>query len=293
MLTLVSLRLGACAAEDATFEDLLDAVKNLRQPEKLESLRKVVFETAREVLLFDLDILLLIEAWPHLEVLSINEKCGWKIQPSVTLEGLRCIVKGLPHLKELHIAIDAIDVEPGCDIGHGYPESRYPEFRLDLLDSSIGAEIEDVAAYIGDIFRERELQLDAYQLAWDFHPLPPDLLVENALYQQGWRDVHKLLCEAQDTWSSDGEGSGQSSCSASDVDEGEGSGGEEVSDESASCASAYPRLVGYFVRFEPNAATTINGGLVEVWSDQPLDVVPGSNDSRAERDHLFPVRARL
>ncbi|EIW75690.1 hypothetical protein CONPUDRAFT_85380 [Coniophora puteana RWD-64-598 SS2] len=235
----VNLHLGAGFIEATAFEDLIRVLVDSEHTDKMEALRieeltfhradgdgvtmpvmeplfafanlrELFIDVLRVVRLDDGDILRMAEAWPNLERFSINMRSGWKQESSITLRGLRSLVERLPHLFELRIAIDASAEVEGLDLGAFELAPGYAAnddcmlFRLDLLDSKIGDNHNEVAAYIADIFRGYDLQLEDVPLAWTFGFVPRDLLAECMLYKPGWNHVSNLLYAAtEEAWGKD------------------------------------------------------------------------------------------
>ncbi|EIW86064.1 hypothetical protein CONPUDRAFT_140795 [Coniophora puteana RWD-64-598 SS2] len=133
---------------------LLFKIDDMRSLFPFRSLSSIDIDTRRAVGLDDVTLLQMTEAWPGLNSLVINELTGWTIQPRVTLRGLRDMLKKLPQLKKLTVAIDgdsvlAEDIKMK-NLGHF---SICRPFTLNLLDSRITASsVPEAAAFLADIF---------------------------------------------------------------------------------------------------------------------------------------------
>jgi len=75
----------------------------------------------------DDDIRMMARAWPHLELLKINEDQDFGETPRITLSGIRDLLDACPSLKTLALTIHVDSADRGS-----------PEWQLDRLDSPEG-----------------------------------------------------------------------------------------------------------------------------------------------------------
>ncbi|EIW85496.1 hypothetical protein CONPUDRAFT_150305 [Coniophora puteana RWD-64-598 SS2] len=113
----------------------------------------VCVDTAHEIQLDNASLLQMAESWPVLESLEINPRKGWGRRSCITLHGLRTMLKRLPKLTTLAIAIDAQAVKLHIteDDQYGQYQITRP-FKLNVLDSRIGCNHAEVAAFLSDLF---------------------------------------------------------------------------------------------------------------------------------------------
>ncbi|EIW78556.1 hypothetical protein CONPUDRAFT_167546 [Coniophora puteana RWD-64-598 SS2] len=134
----------------------------LRPALRLSSLASFDINTDRSVQLNNDDLLEMASAWPKLGNLSLNYHSGWRIHSQATLIVLRGLLDRLPRLKRLSIAVDAeralTDDKILQELTHSSsinPRTAVPAFKLDLLDSRIGAGariINAIAEFLSDLF---------------------------------------------------------------------------------------------------------------------------------------------
>ncbi|EIW85527.1 hypothetical protein CONPUDRAFT_142055 [Coniophora puteana RWD-64-598 SS2] len=134
---------------------------------KFRNLSTVCINTHREVTLGGPDLLAMADAWPNLGTLQINDDWGWRVRSTVTLPDVRAMLRRLPKLEMISLAVDCETAELNTLSDEQYGKFRVERpFQAQFLDSRIGGNLADIAAFLSDLFPgiEDRAALDCWSL---------------------------------------------------------------------------------------------------------------------------------
>ncbi|EIW85497.1 hypothetical protein CONPUDRAFT_142036 [Coniophora puteana RWD-64-598 SS2] len=156
---------------------------------QFHKLTVVNIDTPREIDLDDAALLDMAHAWPTLTSLKINPVFGWRLRSRVSLHGLCAVIRQLPGLSTLSIAIDADGAAlDAIDEEYGQFLVTRP-FALDLLDSRVGVNYAEVAAFFSALFPG--MAKDSDILYWRFPglTLPVEMANDSRVHRERWAIV--------------------------------------------------------------------------------------------------------
>ncbi|EIW86120.1 hypothetical protein CONPUDRAFT_148229 [Coniophora puteana RWD-64-598 SS2] len=118
-----------------------------------QHLHFVTISTQRRVELDDDALMQMAEAWPNLSYLSINYTKGWEGLPKTSLQVVRAVLNKLTQLHTLRIAVNVRSISAEDLVGESGGRSSIDKpFNSSLLDSAIGENIHEIAAFLANEF---------------------------------------------------------------------------------------------------------------------------------------------
>jgi len=140
-----------------------------------------------EVTLGGPNLLAMADAWPNFGTLQINDDWGWRVRSTVTLRDVRAMLRRLPKLEMISLAVDCETAELNTLSDEQYGKFRVETpFQAQFLDSRIGGNLADVAVFLLDLFPGI-----GDRATLDFWSLPPAAL-------RGMLQVHEDCSERWD-----------------------------------------------------------------------------------------------
>jgi len=159
-------------------------------------LEDVYIDTPRPISLGDEELLALARAWPKAKTVEINPSMGWISESRATLKGLVEVLKMLPYLERLAVAVDARVFTPplskNFEGGQPAPLVGFVHGRLtdlDLLDSRIGEEYDRVAAFLFKFVCPPQCRISV----WEQPRILGRVAQAVAISQARWQRVFDLL----------------------------------------------------------------------------------------------------
>ncbi|EIW85627.1 hypothetical protein CONPUDRAFT_142116 [Coniophora puteana RWD-64-598 SS2] len=161
-------------------------------------LERVYIDTPRAISLDDEDLITLARAWPKAKFVEINPSIGWIAESRVSLKGLVEVLKVLPQLERLAVSVDArVLTPPSSEIseeGQAQPLAGFVHGRLaslDLLDSRVGEEYDQVAAYLFKFVCPPKCRITV----WEQPRILSRVVQAAEICQARWQRVFDLLAD--------------------------------------------------------------------------------------------------